>query len=502
MAGYVLAVDHGTTSTRAILFNLKGDICSVAQREHRQILPHAGWVEHDGVEVWENTKDVIARCLGLLDDSAPVLRGLGVANQRETSIMWNRRTGVPVYNAIVWQDTRTQELIDTLSRDGGSERVRAITGLPLATYFSGSKMTWILENVEGARGLAERGDLMAGTMDSWLVWNLTGGVDGGSHVTDVTNASRTLMMDLTELVWRDDLVEMFGVPMSILPTIVASSVEIAPVVGIAGLEGVPVAGILGDQQAASFGQAAVYPGESKNTFGTSNAMLVNVGTTPAISRNGLLSTVAYQLDGQGATYALEGVIAVSGSLIHWLRDNMELISEFSEIEELAKRVDDNAGVYIVPAFSGLFAPYWRPDARGVIVGLTHFVKRSHIARAALEAIGFQSAEIFHAMKEDSGEEIDEMRVDGGMVSNETLMQFHADTIGVPVIKPKVIESSALGAAYVAGIAVGFWSGLDDIRENWSEDKRWVPQMSGDERSEALRRWSVAVERTFDLAHLA
>lgn len=497
MADYVLAVDHGTTSTRAIMFNHDGDICSVAQREHRQILPQAGWVEHDGVEVWANTRVVIAECLIQLDDPAATVRGVGVANQRETTIMWDRRTGVPVYNAIVWQDTRTQELIDVLSRDGGSDRIRAITGLPLATYFSGSKMNWILDNAEGARALAEQGDLLAGTMDSWLVWNLTGGPHGGAHVTDVTNASRTLMMDLTGLAWREDLAEIFGVPMSVLPTIVASSVDIAPVVGIAGLEGVPVAGILGDQQAASFGQAAVYPGESKNTFGTSNALLVNVGETPAISHNGLLSTVAYQLEGQRATYALEGVIAVSGSLIHWLRDNMELISEFAEIEELATRVDDNGGVYIVPAFSGLFAPYWRSDARGVIVGLTHFVTRAHIARAALEAIGFQSAEIFHAMREDSGADIAEIRVDGGMVNNETLMQFHADTTGIPVIKPKVIESSALGAAYVAGLAVGFWSGLEEIRDNWSEDKRWEPKMSEPERAEALRQWSRAVERSFD-----
>lgn len=497
MAEYVLAVDHGTTSTRAILFNHDGDICSVAQREHRQILPHAGWVEHDGLEVWENTQAVITECLALLEDPARVVRSVGVSNQRETTIMWDRRTGVPVYNAIVWQDTRTQDLIDVLSRDGGSERVRAITGLPLATYFSGSKMNWILENVEGARALAQEGNLLAGTMDSWLVWNLTGGPSGGSHVTDVTNASRTLMMDLTALQWRDDLAELFGVPMSVLPAIIASSVEVAPVQGIAGLEGVPVAGILGDQQAASFGQAAVYPGESKNTFGTSNALLVNVGAAPVVSRNGLLSTVAYQLEGQPASYALEGVIAVSGSLIHWLRDNMELISEFSEVEELAKRVDDNGGVYIVPAFSGLFAPYWRADARGVIVGLTHFVKRSHIARAALEAIGFQSAEIFHAMREDSGADMTEIRVDGGMVNNEMLMQFHADTAGIPVIKPKVIESSALGAAYVAGIAVGFWSGLDEIRANWQEEKRWEPSMSDHDRSEAMAQWSKAVERSFD-----
>jgi glycerol kinase len=497
MADYVLALDHGTTSTRAILFNHDGDICSVAQREHRQILPHAGWVEHDGAEVWANATVVIAECLSQLGEPEAVVRGVGVTNQRETTIMWDKRTGVPVYNAIVWQDTRTQDLIDTLSRDGGSERIRAITGLPLATYFSGSKMNWILENVEGVRGLAEHGYLMAGTMDSWLVWNLTGGPAGGSHVTDVTNASRTLIMDLTTLLWRDDLAELFSVPMSILPTIVASSAEIAAVVGIPGLEGVPVSGILGDQQAASFGQAAVYPGESKNTFGTSNALLVNVGETPAVSHNGLLSTVAYQLEGQSATYALEGVIAVSGSLIHWLRDNMELISEFSEIEELAKRVDDNGGVYIIPAFSGLFAPYWRSDARGVIVGLTHFVKRPHIARAALEAIGFQSAEIFHAMREDSGADIAEIRVDGGMVNNETLMQFHADTTGIPVIKPAVIESTALGAAYVAGIAVGFWAGLDDIRSNWREDKRWEPRMTEPQRVEALRQWAKAVERSFD-----
>lgn len=497
MTDYIVAIDHGTTSTRAIVFSREGEMVSVAQREHKQILPHAGWVEHDPMEVWENTRWALEECLAKLDDPSATIRGVGVTNQRETALVWDRHTGVPVYNALVWQDTRTQDLIDQLSADGGVDRIRSITGLPLATYFSASKVRWVLDNVEGARERAEAGDLITGTMDSWLVWNLTGGVDGGSHVTDVTNASRTLLMDLHTLQWRPDLAEMFGIPQSMLARIVPSSSVVAPIRGVAGLEDVPIAGILGDQQSASFGQAAVYPGESKNTFGTANALLVNVGNTPVPSSKGLLTTVAYQLEGQPASYALEGVIAVAGSLIHWLRDNLEIIGEFAEVEELASRVEDNGGVVIVPAFSGLFAPHWRPDARGVIVGLTHFAKRAHFARAALEAIGFQSAEILQAMREDSGMAIEEIRVDGGMTKNNLLMQFHADSAGLPVIRPKVVESTALGAAYAAGIAVGYWSGLDDIRANWQEDARWEPQITDEERAALLRQWDKALERALN-----
>jgi len=499
MADYVVAIDHGTTSTRAIFFTHQGEMSAVASLEHEQILLQPGWVEHDPREVWENTRKVLLTAKeALADDSARIL-AIGVTNQRETTVVWDRKTGEPVYNAIVWQDTRTQDFIDSLASNGGPDRLRADTGLPLATYFSGSKIKWILDEVEGVRTRANAGDVICGTMDSWLVWNLTGGVNGGAHVTDPTNASRTLLMDLTTVTWREDLAALFDVPMSMLPKIVPSSAVVAPVVGIAGYEGVPVAGILGDQQSANFGQAAVYPGESKNTYGTANALLVNVGTTPVPSKKGLLTTVAYQLEGQAPTYALEGVIAVAGSLIHWLRDNLELISEFSEVETLAGQVEDNGGAYIVPAFSGLFAPYWRADARGVFVGLTHFVKKAHIARAALEAIAFQSSEIISAMREDTGLEIAEIRVDGGMVRNNLLMQFQADILGIPVLRPTVIESTALGAAYVAGLAVGFWRDLEEIRANWKEDTRWEPTMSASQREHLLAQWAKAVDKSLGWA---
>lgn len=499
MTDYVVAIDHGTTSTRAIFFTHGADIASIASLEQEQILLHPGWVEHDPVEIWENTRTVLVKARESLEDDSARILAIGVTNQRETTVVWDPITGKPVYNAIVWQDTRTQGLIDELSRDGGADRLRADTGLPLAPYFSASKINWILNSVEGARSRAEAGELLCGTMDSWLVWNLTGGANGGSHVTDVTNASRTLLMDLATVTWREDLAALFDVPMSMLPTIIPSSSVVAPVVGIPGFEGVPVAGILGDQQSANFGQAAVYPGESKNTYGTANSLVVNVGTTPVPSKKGLLSTVAYQLEGQPPTYALEGVIAVAGSLIHWLRDSLELISEFSEVETLAGQVEDNGGAYIVPAFSGLFAPYWRADARGVFVGLTQFVKRAHIARAALEAIAFQSSEIVTAMQEDTGWKMQEIRVDGGMVRNDLLMQFQADILGIPVLRPMVIESTALGAAYVAGLAVGFWRDLEEIRANWKEDKRWEPTMSSTDREHLLSQWAKAVEKSLGWA---
>jgi glycerol kinase len=492
---YVLAIDHGTTSTRAVAVDNAGTMLAVSQKEHQQILPRAGWVEHDPREIWENTRQVLEETLQQLGLAEVSIVAVGVANQRETTVVWDKHTGIPVYNAIVWQDTRTHEFIESLSEEGGIDRFRNDTGLPLAPYFSASKLWWILSHVEGVRERAMAGDLMAGTMDSWLVWNLTGGVQTGQHVTDVTNASRTLLMDLKSLTWREDLAAVFDIPLGLLPRIVASSQVVGPVVGFEGLKGVPVAGILGDQQAACFGQAAVYPGESKNTFGTANGLLVNIGGEPVTSSHGLITTVAYQLEGHAPTYALEGIIAVAGSLIHWLRDNLKIISAFNDVEPLANEVDDNGGVYIVPAFSGLFAPYWRSDARGVIVGLTHFVNQAHIARAALEAIAFQSAEILHAMREDSGVDIHEIRVDGGMVRNELLMQMHANIAGIPVIRPSEIESTALGAAYAAGIAVGFWSGLEDIRENWREDKRWLPDLAPADRDHALSQWAKAVEKS-------
>jgi len=497
MADYILSIDQGTTSTRAIIFDKSGSIVSTGQLEHEQIFPKAGWVEHDPKEIWNNTREVIGQALAKADLTRHDIAAVGITNQRETAVVWDKTTGEPVYNAIVWQDTRTQDIVDRLAADGGVERFKAKVGLPLATYFSGTKIVWILENVEGAREKAEAGDLLFGTTDSWVLWNLTGGVDGGVHATDVTNASRTMFMDLETLAWDDEILAAFGVPRSMLPEIKSSSEVYGVAEASSLLRETPIAGILGDQQAATFGQAAFEAGEAKNTYGTGNFLIFNTGTDIVHSKNGLLTTVGYKLGDAPVHYALEGSIAVTGSLIQWLRDNLGLISSAPEVEELAKSVEDNGGAYFVPAFSGLFAPYWRPDARGALVGLTRYVNKGHIARAALEATAFQTREVLDAVNADSGVELSELKVDGGMIANNTLMQFQADILGVPVVRPVVAETTALGAAYAAGLAVGFWSGLDDLRANWQEDRRWEPKMDAEERERELRLWKKAVTKTLD-----
>jgi len=497
MAEYVLAIDQGTTSSRAILFDHSGSIAATGQLEHRQILPRAGWVEHDPGEIWRNVGEVIRQAMSAAGAGRDDVKAVGITNQRETTVVWNKKTGEPVCNAIVWQDTRTQAIVDRLAAHGGVDRWRERVGLPLATYFAGTKIVWILENVEGARAAADAGELLFGTTDSWVLWNLTGGPDGGVHATDVTNASRTMFMDLATCQWDDEILAAFGVPRSMLPEIRSSSELYGAVAAIDELRGVPVAGILGDQQAATFGQAAFDAGESKNTYGTGNFLIFNTGEKIVHSRNGLLTTVGYRL-GDGAThYALEGSIAVTGSLVQWLRDNLGLISHSSEIEALADSVPDNGGVYIVPAFSGLFAPYWRPDARGVIVGLTRFVTKAHLARAALESTAFQTAEVIEAVNADAGVPLAELKVDGGMVVDDTLMQFQADILGVPVVRPVVAETTALGAAYAAGLAVGFWKNLGELSANWHEDTRWLPRIDEAERARRMRLWKKAVTRTFD-----
>ncbi|MCK6066948.1 MULTISPECIES: glycerol kinase GlpK [Microbacterium] len=497
MADYVLAIDQGTTSTRAMIFDRNGSVVSVGQKEHEQIFPKAGWVEHDPSEIWHNTQEVIGLALSRADVTRHDIAAVGITNQRETAVVWDKNTGEPVYNAIVWQDTRTQPIVDRLAQDGGVERFKEIVGLPLATYFSGTKIMWILENVDGARERAEAGDLLFGTTDSWVLWNITGGPDGGVHATDVTNASRTLFMDLETLQWRDDILEVFGVPRSMMPEIRSSSEVYGHAESSSLLRETPVAGILGDQQAATFGQAAYDPGESKNTYGTGNFLIFNTGEEIVRSKNGLLTTLGYKLGDGPAHYALEGSIAVTGSLIQWLRDQLGIISSAPEVEQLASAVEDNGGVYFVPAFSGLFAPYWRPDARGAIVGMTRYVNRNHIARAALEATAFQTREVLDAVNADSGVELEELKVDGGMTANDALMQFQADILGVSVIRPVVAETTALGAAYAAGLAVGFWDNLDDLRANWQEDKRWEPDMDPEERERQLRLWKKAVTKSMD-----
>ena len=501
MSKYVMAIDQGTTSSRAIIFDRAGTIVSIGQQEHDQIMPQAGHVEHDAMQIWQNVQEVIGTALGRADATDRDIAAIGITNQRETTVVWDRHTGRPVYNAIVWQDTRTQPIVDRLAADGGVDRFKHITGLPLTSYFSASKIAWILDHVEGARERAEAGDLLFGTTDCWVLWNLTGGTDGGVHITDVTNASRTLLMDLRTLEWRDDLLSAFNIPRSMLPEIRSSSEVYGEAEYSSLLRGTPVAGILGDQQSATFGQAAFDAGESKNTYGTGCFLLFQTGEEIVHSENGLLTTVGYQLGDAPAHYALEGSIAVTGSLIQWLRDQLGLISSASEVERLARSVSDNGGVYVVPAFSGLFAPYWRPDARGAIVGLTRFSNRGHIARAALEAVAFQTRDVLDAVNADveraGGIALTELRVDGGMVANETLMQFQADVLGVPVVRPKVAETTALGAAYVAGLAVGFWSGLDELRANWNEDHRWLPELSDDVRDRGLRQWRKAVTKSMD-----
>lgn len=497
MADYVLAIDQGTTSSRAIIFDKSGSIISTGQLEHEQIFPKAGWVEHDPAEIWNNTREVIGQALSKASLTRHDIASIGITNQRETAVVWDKTTGKAVYNAIVWQDTRTQSIVDRFAADGGVERFKQKVGLPLATYFSGTKIVWILENVEGAREKADAGDLLFGTTDSWVLWNLTGGTDGGVHVTDVTNASRTLFMDLETLQWDDEILSVFNVPKSMLPEIKSSSEVYGHAHSSSLLRETPIAGILGDQQAATFGQAAFDAGESKNTYGTGNFLIFNTGEEIIHSKNGLLTTLGYKLGDEKPHYALEGSIAVTGSLIQWLRDNLGLIGSAPEVETLATTVDDNGGVYIVPAFSGLFAPYWRPEARGVIVGLTRFVNKGHIARAALEATAFQTREVLDAVNADSGVDLTELKVDGGMVANDALMQFQADILNVPVVRPVVAETTALGAAYAAGLAVGFWANLDELRANWQEDKRWEPSMSDEDRDRQMRLWKKAVSKSFD-----
>ncbi len=484
-----------------MIFDRAGSVVVSEQLEHRQIFPRAGWVEHDPREIWRNTRRVAAAALADAQLSPESIAACGITNQRETTVIWDRSTGEPVYNAIVWQDTRTDDLAQELARDhpDGVDRYRERTGLPLSTYFSGLKARWILDNVEGVRARAEAGDLMFGTIDTWLAWNMTGGVDGGLHITDVTNASRTLLMDLRTLDWDPEICADLGIPMSMLPEIRSSSGVLGELRTAGSLPDVPLGGILGDQQAAMFGQACLAPGEAKNTYGTGNFLLLNTGTEPVLSRHGLLTTVCYQLDGGPAHYALEGSIAVTGSLVQWVRDNLGLISDAAEIETLAQRVDDNGGVYVVPAFSGLFAPRWRPDARGVIVGLTRFADRHHLARAVLEASAYQTREVIEAMEADSGVRLQTLKVDGGMVVNELLMQFQADILGVPVVRPVVNETTALGAAYAAGLAVGYWSDVEEIRENWARGGRWEPSMRDDERARLYAGWNRAVTHSFDLA---
>ncbi len=495
MSDYVIAIDQGTTSSRAIVFDHAGALVSVGQKEHEQIFPRAGWVEHDALEIWRNVQEVVGTALSEAGITTDDLVAIGITNQRETTVIWDRATGEPVYNAIVWQDTRTQKIVDRLAADGGLERFKDTVGLPLSTYFAGTKILWILENVDGARERAEAGDLLFGTTDSWVLWNLTGGPDGGVHATDVTNASRTLFMDLETLQWDDEILKIFGVPKSMLPDIRSSSEVYGE--ARAPLAGIPIAGILGDQQAATFGQAAFDRGEAKNTYGTGNFVIFNTGEEIVRSKNGLLTTVGYRLGDAKPHYALEGSVAVTGSLIQWLRDNLGIVKSAEDVEVLAATVEDNGGAYFVPAFSGLFAPYWRSDARGALVGLTRFINRGHIARAALEATAFQSREVLDAVNADAGVALTELKVDGGMTANGLLMQFQADLLGVPVIRPVVAETTALGAAYAAGLAVGFWSGLDELRANWQEGERWTPSMAPVEVDRQFRNWKKAVTRTFD-----
>jgi glycerol kinase len=495
LSQYVGALDQGTSSTRFVIFDRAGRLIALDQREHRQIYPQAGWVEHDPLEILERSNQVIQGALARAGIVAADLAAIGISNQRETTVIWDRATGQPIHNAIVWQDTRTVAIVAELAASGGADRFRASSGLPLATYFSGPKIRWILDQVAGARQRAEAGDLLFGTIDSWLIWQLTGGPKGGVHVTDVTNASRTLLMDLRTLDWNPDVVAALDLPPDLLPRIASSS----EVYGIAtgALAGVPISGNLGDQQAALFGQTCFTAGEAKNTYGTGCFMLVNTGALAVQSASGLLTTVAYRLGGQPPVYALEGSIAVAGALVRWLRDNLGLISSSDEIEALARSVDDNGGVYFVPAFSGLFAPYWRSEARGVIVGLTGFATRGHIARAALEATAWQTREVLDAMNRDSGMALASLKVDGGMVTDELLMQFQADVLGVPVVRPEVIQTTALGAAYAAGLAVGFWPTIDDLRANWRQDREWAPGLDPSAREAAYHWWKKAVGRTFD-----
>lgn len=495
MRDYVGAIDQGTTSSRFIVFNRDGQVVALSQREHSQIYPRPGYVEHDALEIWRNTRLVIAEALAAARIGPERLAAVGITNQRETTLLWDRKTGVPVYHALVWQDTRVNELVAAYARDGGQGRLREKTGLPLASYFSGLKLRWLLDNVPDARARAEAGDLLFGNIDAWLMWRLTGGPDGGLHITDVTNASRTQLMNLTTLQWDADILQLFEIPAAVLPRI-ASSSEVYAEAQIDELRGVTLSGILGDQQAALFGQACLAPGDIKNTYGTGCFMLMNTGERPVHSHSGLLTTVAYRLGAAAPVYALEGSIAVAGALVQWLRDNLGIISSSDQIEALARSVPDNGDVYFVPAFSGLYAPHWREDARGVIAGLTGFAGKGHLARAALEATAFQTHDVLAAMRDDSGLAVSSVRADGGMVANELLMQFQADVLGADVIRTHVSESSSVGAAYAAGLAVGYWQSPAEITANWRADRVFRPQMADDDRARLLGKWRKTVERSF------
>jgi glycerol kinase len=499
MSKFVAAIDQGTTSTRFMIFDHAGDVIAVDQKEHEQIYPKPGWVEYDPLEIWACTVDVMNGALEKSGVSPDDLAAIGITNQRETTVLWDKNTGKPVYNALVWQDTRTNSIINDLAKEGGQDRFRLKTGLPLATYFSGPKLKWIFDSVDGARTKAESGNLLFGTIDTWLIWNLT-----AEHITDVTNASRTLMMDINTLDWDEEILDILDIPLAVLPQIKSSSEIYGYLKDRGGVfaagdggRSIPVAGNLGDQHAALFGQTCFDPGEAKNTYGTGCFMLLNTGEKPVQSRAGLLTTLGYKIGEQKAVYALEGSIAITGALIQWLRDNLGLIQSSAEVETLAKSVEDNGGIYFVPAFSGLYAPYWKSDARGVIAGLTRYVNKGHIARAALEATAYQTREVLDAMEADSGVKLSALKVDGGMVFNELLMQLQADVLNVPVIRPKVAETTALGAAYAAGLAVGFLKDFDELRSNWSMDKKWDPQMSTETRKKLYSGWKKAVTRTFD-----
>lgn len=495
MKKVVMAIDQGTTSTRAMLFDHSGSVVGKAQKEHEQYYPKPGWVEHDPIEIWLSTQLVIQNALSSAGLETSDIAAIGITNQRETTLVWDALTGKPYYPAIVWQDTRTDTVCNDLARTGGQDRFREKTGLPLATYFSGPKIHWLLENVPGLREAAENGHAIFGNMDTWLLWNLTGGTEGGLHSTDVSNASRTLLMNLSTLDWDDDILQVMQIPRRMLPRINPSSQVLGYARGF--LEGIPIAGILGDQQAALFGQTCFEPGEAKNTYGTGSFMMLNTGEKPVQSNSGLLTTLGYKIGDQKAIYCLEGSIAITGALVQWLRDNLRMIDTSSEVETLAATVADSGGIYIVPAFSGLFAPYWRSDARGVIVGLTRYINRGHIARAALEATAYQTKEVLDAMEKDSGVSLKALKVDGGMVSNNLLMQFQADIVNVPVIRPVVSETTALGAAYASGLAVGFWRDFNELRANWKQDKVWMPNMDDTLRQKIYQGWKKAVSRTLD-----
>ena len=494
MSKYIAAIDQGTTSTRCMIFDHGGNVVTVDQKEHQQIYPQPGWVEHDALEIWQRTQEVITDAMQKANLSASDILAVGITNQRETTVIWDKGTGKPVYNAIVWQDTRTDSTINELARAGGQDRFRARTGLPLATYFSGPKVKWILDNVKEAREKAENREMLFGNIDTWLIWNLT-----GQHITDVTNASRTMLMDLNTLDWDEEILSLLDIPRAMLPEIRPSS-EIYGSVGAGScppLQNVPIAGDLGDQHAALFGQTCFHPGEAKNTYGTGCFMLLNTGENPVPSTSGLLTTLGYKIGDENAVYALEGSIAITGALVQWLRDNLGIIQSSAEVESLAKTVEDSGGIYFVPAFSGLYAPYWKSDARGAILGMTRYITKAHIARAALEATAYQTREVLDAMEADSGVKLTALKVDGGMVFNELLMQFQSDILDVPVIRPKVAETTALGAGYAAGLAVGFWKDYEELRANWGKDREWKPAMDAGRRKTLYSGWKKAVTRTFD-----